>query len=291
MRKILFIINTILDREKEVGIADIAQMEIDREKFDAEFIYSEYSGHSTEIARDNIDQYDIIVAVGGDGTVNEVAQPLINTGKIMGVVPVGSGNGLARSLNIPLKVYKAVHLINEGYVKTIDTGTLNEMPFIHMAGLGFAAEVARRYATTGNHGMAQYVNQVIRAFLNYKSSAYNIRINGNKYHGSFFLVDFANASQWGYNAHIAPGADPSDGNLNICMLSVFPKIIIPVLVLRLFLENIHRSRFIQIIPFKEAEISNPDHTWTHIDGDPVPMEGNIHVRILPASLHVISGIE
>ena len=291
MKKILFIINTILEHKREEGIAAIVNREIDRTKYEPEFIYSEYSGHSAEIARNQSGRFEVIVAVGGDGTVNEVAQPLINTGKLLAIIPVGSGNGLARSLNIPLKVSEAVRLINDGLVKTIDTGILNDKPFFHMACLGFAAEVARCYARKGNHGMAQYLYQVIRTFLNYRSKVYKVRIDGTEYDDSLFLLDFANVSQWGYNAHISPGADPSDGLLHVSMLSAFPKIIIPVLALRLFLKNIHLSRFMQIKTCTEAEVVNGGEVWGHIDGDPVMLEGDIHLGILPASLKVISGIE
>jgi len=291
MEKILFVINSILENDKESGISHIVKREIDSNRFEPEFIYSDYPGHATEISTAHAGDYDVIVAVGGDGTVNEVARPLIHTDKVLGIIPVGSGNGLARSLKIPLKALKAVRLINEGQISTIDTGTINDLPFFHMAGTGFAAEVARCYALKAKHGMAQYLYQVIRTFLNYKSSGYKMRIDGTESEESFFLVDFANVSQWGYNAHISPGADPSDGKLNVSMLSAFPKIIIPVLALRLFLNNIHRSRFIQVKPFTDAEIVQSGESWGHIDGDPVLLDGNIHVKILPASLKIISGIK
>ncbi len=291
MRNILFIVNTILAGNKEAGITAIINREISRNKFYPEILYSEYPGHTAEIARKHFGDFDILAAVGGDGTVNEVARPMIHTDKVMAIVPVGSGNGLARSLNIPLKVSKAVRLINEGHIKIIDTGTINDLPFIHMAGIGFAAEVAGCYTRKGNHGMAQYLNQVIRTFLNYRSTGYIIRIDGSEFSDSLFLADFANVSQWGYGAHISPGADPSDGKLNLSMLSGFPKIIIPVLALRLFMHNIHRSRYMQVKPFTDATIIQSGETWSHIDGDPVLLRGNIHVAVLPSSLNIISGIE
>ena len=291
MKKILFIVNTILEGKKEAGIAAIVNREIDKNNFYPEIFYSEYPGHTAEIAKNHINDFDIIVAVGGDGTVNEVARSMIHTDKVLAIVPVGSGNGLARSLKIPLKVPEAVRLINEVHIKTIDTGTINDLPFFHMAGIGFAAEVVQCYASLGNHGMAVYLKQVIRTFLNYKSSDYKVKINDTEYHDSFFLIDFANVSQWGYNAHISPGADPFDGQLNVSMLSAFPKIIIPVLALRLFLNNIHRSRYMQIKTCTEANVQNADETWGHIDGDPVRFEGNIRVSIKPASLKIISGIK
>jgi len=290
MEKILFIINSILESDKESGISRVVKSEIDRNRFEPEIIFSGYPGHAAEISKSKNEDFDIIVAVGGDGTVNEVARSMIHTEKALGIIPVGSGNGLARSLKIPLKVSKAVRLINEGQVKTIDTGKINDLPFFHMAGTGFAAEVARCYALKAKHGMAHYLSQVIRTFLSYKSSGYKISLDGVETKDSFFLIDFANVSQWGYNAHIAPGADPSDGKLNVSMLSSFPKIIIPVLALRLFLNNIHRSRFMQVKPFTEAEILHSGESWGHIDGDPVSLDGNIHVQVLPSSLKIITGI-
>lgn len=291
MKKILFLINQLVEKEIPAGFARLVNREIDRQQFEPDFFYSEYPGHCTEMVKSMFEDYDVFVAVGGDGTVNEVAQPLINTGKSMAIIPAGSGNGLARTLDIPLHSGKAVRLINEGRMKTIDTGTINGRPFIHMAGLGFAAEVARCYAQKGNHGLTHYVSHVIRTFLDYKPAEYTIRIDNREYTGSYFLLDFANVSQWGYNAHIAPGADPTDGKLNLAMLSPFPKIMIPVPALRLFLKTMDRCRFMQTELIREANIPRTGESRAHIDGDPVLLEGDIQVRILPASLNVISGRE
>ena len=290
MKKILFIINTILERETGMKISGVVESEIEREKYEPVFEYSGYPGHATEIAKTNLDQYQTMVAVGGDGTLNEIGRVLLQTSKVLGIIPIGSGNGLARSLKIPLKVAKAVRVINEGSIRTIDTGTMNDRIFIHMAGLGFAADVAKNYCQSGKHGLGVYARYFINTFIKYRATEYMVRVNGKEINKRYFLIDFANVSQWGYNAHICPKADPSDGKLNVCLLSGFPKILIPCLVTRLFAGTMHRSPFMQIHSMTEAEVIGPGETWGHIDGDPVLFHNNIQVKVLPSSLKVISGI-
>jgi YegS/Rv2252/BmrU family lipid kinase len=287
--KILFIINPILEKRLGVKIKDQVADFLDPALFEPSMVYSDFPGHARELARANLDRYHVIVAGGGDGTVNEIASQLIHSGAILGILPMGSGKGLARSLGIPMNLRKAIQALNDFAVIDIDTGLANQFRFINIAGIGFDAAVAHDYAGTTGRGFFTYAFQTARNLFRYKSIPIQIKAGQRDISSRAFLLSFANSSQWGYGAQISPHASTRDGLLDLCLWKNFPRILSPIMVLRLFSGTIHRSRFIDILPVEEAVIDGHEKYAGHIDGEPVEFATPLNIKIDPASLKVIAG--
>ncbi|RLD70930.1 MAG: diacylglycerol kinase family lipid kinase, partial [Bacteroidetes bacterium] len=204
-KKILYIINPISGIKKHNNIEQIINNETDISRFELSVKYTEYQGHGKELAIWAVNsKFDIIVAVGGDGTINEISSALINTDIIFGIIPKGSGNGLARFLNIPMNKRKAVQLINKMSILKVDTVQLNDFYYVNMAGVGFDAHIAHLFASYGKRGFKSYIELIFKQFKSYKSLNYNLIIDGKPIEKKAFLISFANSSQFGNEAHIAP---------------------------------------------------------------------------------------
>jgi YegS/Rv2252/BmrU family lipid kinase len=288
--EILFIINPMLERRLGFRIGDLLSDALDPALYaDPAIVYSEFPGHARDLALQNQDKYHVIVAGGGDGTVNEVASQLTHTGVVLGILPMGSGKGLARSLCIPMDIRKAIHTLNAYRVMEIDTGLANRFRFINIAGIGFDATVAHAYAAKSGRGFFTYAWQTARNLLSYASIPVQVKTSQHEESTRAFLLSVANASQWGYGARISPHAHPNDGLLDLCIWKKFPRVFSPILLLRLFNGTIHRSRYLDIIRVREAEIDGQPKCIGHIDGEPVEFTMPLNIRVDPASLKVISG--
>jgi YegS/Rv2252/BmrU family lipid kinase len=227
------------------------------------------------------------VAVGGDGTMNEVAQALVGKNTALGIIPRGSGNGLARHLYIPTKVIPAISVINTGKIVSIDTLLINGRSCISMAGIGFDGFVSHLFAAFGKRGLLSYARIVLREFKKYKPQKFEITANGKTICKELFLVSVANSSQFGNNAYIAPLADIKDGLMEICMLSKIPALFVPWFIFKLFSKKAHESKYLEIISTAEASIKT-SFTKMHIDGEPCHAdESETKVRVLPGSLKIV----
>lgn len=248
--------------------------------------YTERPGHATEIAKDAVGRYDVVVAVGGDGSVNEVSNSLVNTNVALGIIPSGSGNGLARHLHIPLDIKNAIECIKKGNERLIDTATINDRFFVGIAGIGFDAHIGFEFSKFGKRGFWSYVKVTSREFFQYKPKSYKITIDGNSFSTEAFLITIANSSQYGNDAYIAPEALADDGELAVCILQKMPLAMVPGFTFKLFTKKVNTSRFLNtlkgkhIIIEQEAEIA-------HIDGEPVTLGKHLDIKVLPSSLKVI----
>lgn len=287
--KILFIINPMLEKRLGAKVEDLLADFLDPVLFEASIIYSDYPGHAGELARKGLHKYQVIVAGGGDGTVNEIASQLTHSAVILGILPMGSGKGLARSLGIPMDIRKALQILNDFTVIEIDTGLVNQFRFINMAGIGFDAAVAHTYARKSGRGFFTYARETIRNLFHYRSIQVEIKTGQEEISARAFLLSFANSPQWGYGALISPHASPGDGLLDLCLWRNFPRILSPLLVIRLFTGSLHRSRFLDIHRISQAEIGGHDRYIGHIDGEPVEFTTPIKLTVDPASLKVIAG--
>jgi YegS/Rv2252/BmrU family lipid kinase len=287
--KILFIINPILEKRRGLKVIQLISDSLDPVLFEPSIVYSEYPGHARDLARAGLDIYQVIVAGGGDGTVNEIGSQLIHSKTILGILPMGSGKGLARSLGIPLDIRKALQTLNELKIMKIDTGLANQFRFINIAGIGFDAAVAHAYAQKSGRGFFTYAFQSARSLFHFKSFPVRIKTGQMDITTSTFLLSFANSNQWGYGALISPHSNTADGLLDLCLLKNFPRILSPLLVIKLFNGTIHKSGFIEILPIKQAEIGGHESYIGHIDGEPVEFAAPVKVKVDPASLNVITG--
>jgi len=289
MKKALFIINSLLQKRAGKDLSQIIPKHLDKSKFDFDICYSQYPGHAGEIAFSKKDEYDIVVAAGGDGTVNEIGQALSGSVAILGLIPLGSGNGLARTiLKIPPSIPKSIQILNACNIRHLDMGLINGKPFFNMAGVGFDAIIAHRYNGKDKHGFFTYLQTVVELFFNYQSQKFEVLYESEVHKIKAFLISFANSSQWGYNAHICPGADPSDGLLGVTIIRNFPKFIVPFLAWKLFTKGINKSRFVQVFMTKSIQVRSPGEIIGHIDGNPVIFKDNISVEVVHNAIKVIA---
>lgn len=285
--KILFIVNPISGTGKQKGIEKLLKENLDLNRFLFEVELTEYRGHATIIAEENREKYDCIVAVGGDGTVNEVAKGLVNSNCVMGILPVGSGNGLARHLKLSMRLVDSIKVLNKLEIQTIDTATINGECFVNVAGIGFDAHVAHLYAKESKRGPIPYAKLMAFEFQKYKPVEYKVSIEGESYNLSAFLISFANSSQFGNNAYISPHAIINDGLIDVCMMSNFPLVEAGQLALKLFNKRMDKSRYMRIERGAEVKIKAESEIIGHIDGEPVNFSNEISVVVNPSSLKMV----
>lgn len=287
--KLVFIVNPISGKaKKQKKLIKALEKYLDKNSFDYRIVYTRYRKHASKITKDYLQKnYKYFIAVGGDGTVHEVASELVNTEGILGIIPAGSGNGLARHLSIPSKLKESIEIINKRKITKIDVGKINEEYFFCTCGTGFDAEVGKLFDKLSGRGFRSYVKAVIKKFFSYKPKKYKIKVDGNKIKEKAFLITLANASQYGNNAYIAPEAKIDDGYLDVCILKPFPKINSIGIGVRLFSKSIHNSDFVKTIKAKSITIKRNKKGYVHIDGEPVKMKKKLKIEILEKSLYVI----
>ena len=214
--KILFIINPKSGVQSKKNIPRMVEKCIDRNRYDLSVEYTSYAGHATEITASAVEKgFDVVVAVGGDGTINEVARALVHTKTSLGVIPCGSGNGFARHIGIPMDVKKAIDFINKAEHTKIDYGKLNDIPFFCACGVGFDALVSNDFAKGNTRGLASYVQKTLIDWVDYKPEVYDVVVDSVKKKYKAFLIACGNASQFGNNAFITPFASMRDGLLSV----------------------------------------------------------------------------
>lgn len=286
--KIAFIINPKSGTQQKQTIPETINKILDGSKFESVFFFTKCPGHATEVTTSLIkENYDRIIAVGGDGTVNEVAKAMIDTHVAFGIIPCGSGNGLARFLNIPMKLEDAILLQNKGKRLSIDYGRINDHPFFCTCGVGFDAHIGNRFAQAAKRGLWTYVKETFSAYFSYKPKKYSVKIDGEKIKTRAFLITVANAGQYGNDAYIAPQADICDGILDICILNPFPMRKAIGLGFRLFNKTMDKSEFVTVFKGKEIVIKRKKEGEVHLDGEPAIMGKKLKIKIIPKGLDVI----
>ncbi len=287
--KVLFLINPISGTKKKDNLSEQIITLLDHSKYEAEIHVTRFRGDATEVVPIKMAEgFKRFIAVGGDGTVNEIAKALVDTDGILGIIPIGSGNGLARHLKIPINIEKAMKLINDGKVEAIDYGRINDTPFFCTCGVGFDAHIGNEFAKNKGRGFITYIKITISDYFNYKPKKYKLKIdNIGTIKTRAFLITFANASQYGNNAYISPNADIQDGKLDICILSPFRLHRAPGIGIRLFAKNIHRSSLMHTEQAKEVVLKRKKAGVVHYDGEPCEMGKKIKISIVSKGLQVI----
>jgi diacylglycerol kinase (ATP) len=286
--KIGFIINPKSGTNKKQNLPDLILDHIDKSRFQADFFFTKCAGHATELAKDLMEKnYKRIVAAGGDGTVNEVAKALINTDIEFGILPCGSGNGLSRFLKIPMKLKEAIDLQNKGSILKIDYGTINENPFFCTCGVGFDAHIGNKFAQSQSRGFLTYIKETIAAFFQYRPKKYKINVDGEKLKTRAFLVTVANAGQYGNDVYIAPQADITDGMLDLCILTPFPKHKAFHMGYRLFNKTMDQCSYIKVRKGQAITIKRKKKGEVHLDGEPAIMGKKLKIAIVEKGLNVI----
>ncbi len=288
-KKIIFIVNPISGGRKGSELSAIISEYVDKLKFDFKIRLTERAGHAGEISRQSVkDGVDFIVAVGGDGTINEVASEMIGSQSILGIIPRGSGNGLARHLGIPRSVTKAINLINTTNTTKIDTAAVNERSFISIAGVGFDALVAKYFADSKRRGFLAYFRIIAEQYHNYRPKKYTLDFgNGKVMEKEAFFISFANSNQFGFNTSIAPNAKLNDGKLDICIVTKPFLVEVPLIANLLLLRKINLSPHVEIIPANSLTIIQPKNNVVNIDGEAVKLGKELKIEVNPLSLNII----
>lgn len=287
-KRIAFVINPIAGGKNKKQL--IHSIQENFSKYNYELINWAYPEQKTEII-DHLkkNNYDVVVAVGGDGTINQVAQAIINTDTLLGIIPMGSGNGLARHLKIPLNIYKALYLIKDAHnTIKIDSCMVNGIDFFCTSGVGFDAYIGSLFAQSKTRGFFSYSKLTLSSLISYKPKKYKINIDGRLLEKEAFLITFANASQYGNNAYIAPLANIQDGLIDMVILKPFKLWNMLNLAYRMFNKTIHHSNFLETYKAKNILIEQAANISIHFDGEPMLVqEKHITVKIKPSSLKVI----
>ena len=226
--------------------------------------------------------FDVIFAVGGDGTVHEVAKRLIGRPQALGIIPTGSGNGLARHLGLPINARRALRACGER-VEIIDTATVNGIPFIGTMGIGFDAWIAEAFATRGARGLRMYMRVGLGGFLKYAPETYELEIDGERIERRALLIAIANASQYGNNARIAPVASMQDGMLDVVIVERASI----AAAARLFTGSLQHARGVTMRRGRHIEIRRPAAGPAHLDGEPVTLPQFLTIDVVPRSLRIL----
>ena len=293
MKNIAFIINPVSgskETQKEKRkLSKVIMQVLDESQWLPNITFTEYAGHATELARQYARMgFDAVVAVGGDGTVNEVACGLRDSKTALGIIPMGSGNGFARHLNIPVRPQKALEVINHSEPISVDYGLANGKLFVSTCGTGFDALVADNFAGSNKRGFMTYLQNVLKEAFAYQPQTYHLVGDGIDVTHRAFLITFANANQWGYEALIAPKASIQDGKMDIMLMSSHAILGSASLALRLFAGSIDDSHFMDTIRAQEVTLEREVAGPFHIDGDPVEMDKDIHIKIVADGLRVLA---
>lgn len=259
------------------------------EQCELKVLFTEYGGHASELTKLALEAgADIIIAVGGDGTVNEIARSMLHSSAVLGIIPKGSGNGLARELHIPMDTKRALDLIFKGNIMTIDCCRANDRVFFCTCGVGFDAAVSQKFASEKRRGSLTYIKNTIEEYLSYRPEPYEVLIDGTTIKEKAFLIAVANASQYGNNACIAPHANIQDGMMDITILAPFDFRYIAPLAIQLFTRQIDRNSKIKTMRGKRATIIRQKPGVMHLDGEPVMTDTQIEIEVLPAVLKIVT---
>lgn len=291
MRKVLAIINPISGTGSKDSIPALladAYQETDLQLF---ITYTKEAGHAYDLALQAVTEgYEYVIAVGGDGTVNEIAKALINTNTALAIIPKGSGNGLARALGMPMGAKSAIKAILEGSIQVIDCCRANGRPFFCTCGMGFDAQVSKQFAEAPFRGPLTYFVTMVDKYIKFKPELYRITLDNSDeiWETEAFIVAGANASQYGNNAYIAPNASMTDGKIDLIVLRPFGGLIAPQVTFQLFSKKLDSNKLHESYQVSRAVIERPTAGPVHLDGEPIEMGTRLEIEVIPASIKVIS---
>ena len=287
--KIVFVVNPISGTHGKKAILKWIEERIDCSVHEYSIVRTEYAGHATQIAATAVREgVNMVVAIGGDGTINEIARSLVHTDTALGIIPCGSGNGLARHLRIPMEPKAAIDVINSNHRLCIDYGKINNVPFFCTCGVGFDAFVSLKFADSGKRGLLTYLENTLHESLTYQPETYEIENEEGTMKFKAFLIACGNASQYGNNAYIAPHASLTDGLMDVTILEPFTVLDVPSLSFQLFNKTIDQNSRIKTIRAKKIKIHRASDGVLHFDGDPLMAGKELEVEIIPKGLYVVA---
>ena len=287
-KKTLVVVNPISGIGRQKKIEQLLKQNLNQDIYDYEVRYTEYRHHGTEIARNAAEKgYDCVVAVGGDGSVNDVVNGLKDTDTRMGIIPCGSGNGLARSLKLPLQPWLAIRVLNQQYEQTIDSIMVNERWVVaNAAGCGFDAYIARLMHAAKTRGLAAYTNLILREYARYKNSDYHLIVDGREYYRNAWFIAVANSQQFGYNLAVAPKAKLDDGLMDISIIDKVPIDHLPITAPLAFTNHLDESQHVEMFRAKDLVIEGNADRWVNLDGEGENIGTTVHFEMYPKSVKI-----
>ena len=281
--------NPISGTSNKKDIPYLIEELLDKEQFDYSIQETEYAGHAYEIAKASKEQgIDIVVAIGGDGTVNEVGRALVHSNTALGIIPTGSGNGLARHLLIPMKIKGAIQVLNDCEITDLDYGIINEHPFFCTCGVGFDAFISEKFAEAGKRGPITYLENILKEGLKYEPETYEIEAGNGTIKKKAFLISCANASQYGNNAYIAPQASMSDGMIDVIIMEPFDALEASQISIEMFNKTLDKNNKIKTFRSKEIKIYRKAPGVIHYDGDPIETGKEIVVTLKEKGIKILT---
>mgnify|MGYP003291372379 CR=1 FL=1 len=289
MTSILFILNPISGTVSKANVCNLIEKYVDKERFDWSICYTEYAGHAEKIAREAAGKgVDVVVAVGGDGTVNEVARGIVQSKTALAIIPCGSGNGLARHLMLPMDVKQAIMIINEMEVHCLDYGVIDNHPFLCTCGVGFDAFIAERFASAGKRGIMTYLEKIFKDGLAYESETYKYSIdNGDYVEKKAWLISCANASQYGNDAYIAPQASMKDGLLDIVVMDPVGAQNVVSVNMEMINKTLDKNTSIQTFKGRHLVVKRQTEGYVHFDGEPTMAPAEVEIYLVERGINIV----
>jgi len=284
--KIKFIVNPISGKGKQKDIENTILENLDAKKYEYSIQFTEKQGHAKELCKQAItDGYEGIIAVGGDGTVNEISSECIGKNTVLGIIPGGSGNGFAYHIGMKKNIKEAILQLNNATIKIVDSCTANSIPFVNVSGIGFDAHIANLFQNLEKRGFWNYLKLIFKE-INYKAKEYTLNHDGKSRKVKAILISFANATQYGNNFRISPRSEVDDGLIDFVIVQDMPKRMIPQFLIKIANGKIENSKFVEIIQAKEMEILS-DEKIIHLDGEPKTINKSVLVKNNPKTLKIL----
>ncbi|MFC0876702.1 diacylglycerol/lipid kinase family protein [Saccharicrinis sp. FJH2] len=252
-----------------------------------DYIITEFPGHIRNIFKENKSKYDLFVAVGGDGTFNELISEAIGSDKLVAVLPYGSGNGFAREFGFSKSLKKLLKAIHKGEYLEVDSLDVNGRISVNVTGTGFDSRIAHVFHRMKRRGFWSYFYSTLKTITFLKSIDADIITDQKSCSGKYLLISAANNKQYGNNAIISPKASPFDGKFELLLFRPFPKILFPYFAIQVFLGSLRQSRYVEYIQGLERAVIHTDFNQFHIDGEAVEMDSPVEIVINPKSLKVL----
>ncbi len=287
VKKVLFIVNKYAGAGFQPEVEGLMIDACEANDIECTIEFTRSAGHATELAREaTTKDFQSVIAVGGDGTVNEVAQGLVFSKIPLGIISRGSGNGLARHLGIPLKIKEGLVSLFDSRVLSMDTFTVNGKLSLNVSGIGFDGHIANLFGGKSKRGLLGYVKLTIQEYIQFQEFGFQLSSDDRTIHQKAFIVAIGNSSQYGNNARIAPAASVCDGILHVTMLKKVPAYRADFLY-KMFVGDIQKSAYCETIEISSLHIKTSRPVSYHIDGEPSGIDDSFEIRIQPSTLQVL----
>ena len=288
--KATFIVNPISGRSSKESIVGAIAGSVDMDRYEVTIRFTAAPGHATTLASEAVQSgQQLVVAVGGDGTVNEVARALVGSDAALGIIPCGSGNGLARHLHIPMNPRKAIEILNQGQIRRIDTLTVNGTPCFCTAGVGYDAFVSEEYAKEPTRGLVTYVRKAVENWFDYTPEQYLIETEEGMFSRTALAITCANANQWGNGFHVAPKASLTDGLIDVTIIHPIKPLNALPMPVQILGYSFDKNPGVETFKTSGLTIRRATPAPLHIDGEPQSGTRDITIALRPASLGVLCG--